>query len=92
MAAVAELLAGGALEESDALAQAIGELLLGVRHRRATIAAQSSTGSTKAGGTGRPSAAMRARLAALAPTISAECRLVDPSPIRTICMTLAVLS
>jgi hypothetical protein len=44
-----------------------------------TIAAQSLTGSTNAGGTGRPSAAMRARFAAFAPTVSAECCLVDAS-------------
>src|SRR3974390_989956 len=52
-----------------------------------TMAAHRSTGSTKAGGTGRPRAVMRARLAALAPTTSAECRFPAPSPIRTTCMT-----
>src|SRR3974390_786561 len=51
-----------------------------------TMAAHRSTGSTKAGGTGRPRAVMRARLAALAPTTSAGCLLPHPSPIRTICI------
>ncbi len=50
----------------------------------AAIAAHSVIGSTKAGGTGSPSAAMCARLAALAPMISAECSLFEPSPMRTI--------
>jgi hypothetical protein len=41
---------------------------------------------TNAGGTGNPSAAIRARLAAFTPMVSAEARGVDPSPMRTICI------
>ncbi len=65
--------------------ESVGELLPR-RRLPLTIAAHSSMGSTKAGGTGRPSAAMRARLAALAPTMSAGCCSTDPAPIRSICM------
>jgi hypothetical protein len=50
----------------------------------ATIAVHNSIGSTKAGGTGKPSAAMRAMLAALAPMISTDAPSEQPSPIRTI--------
>ena len=41
------------------------------------MSAQSLTGSTKAGGTGKPMAAIRARLAALAPIVSAVERLTQ---------------
>src|SRR5215831_915430 len=50
--------------------------------------AQASIGSTNAGGTGSPSAAIRARLAALEPTSSSGHVCLRPSPIRRIFMVL----
>ena len=87
---VAEALAGGLLEKLDPLGEdaarscaAFGLPL--------TVAAQRLIGNTKAGGTGRPRAAMRARLAALPPTISAEYCSVNPPPMRAICTVTRVL-
>ena len=57
-----------------------------------TIASQSSIGKTKAGGTGSPSAAIRARFAAFAPMVSAECCLVNSPSMRTICIAIRLLS
>src|SRR5262249_17493871 len=51
-----------------------------------TAPAQASIGSTNAGGTGSPRAAMRARLAALEPTSSSGHVCLRPSPIRRISM------
>jgi len=57
-----------------------------------TVAAQRLIGSTKAGGTGSPSAATRARLAAFPPTMSTEYCSADPSPMRAISMVAALKS
>ena len=83
---VAKLFAGGVFEKFDSFSRGRRQDLAQRSASPLTVAAQRLIGSTKAGGTGRPSAAMRARLAAFPPTISAEYCSADPSPMRAICM------
>ena len=84
-AAVAEFFARGSFEIGDALMQRLTKPPLGhaiCLRAGSNTRAHISMGTTKAGGTGKPSAAIRARLAALEPTSSSGRVCMRPSPIR----------